>query len=298
MLGRARRLTDGQRLLWNGPASGASLMPGSSPGSSPDTSTGSSPGSSLCYYRSLPSTNGLLRSMAADGVSPGTVVIAGEQTAGRGRHGRSWFSPPGGGRYCSLLLESGIAPERLGWITLAAALALVRSARPLGARLQIKWPNDLECNGRKVAGVLAEMVSQQGVVSGIVLGTGVNIDWSRCDVPKEVRERGGTLSDCADDVVDGDRFIADYLWEVRHLAAEIETPRNDENGEGSPPAFASEVMAHMGYLGERISVRTAGRKISGICTGLTSEGFLELDGGRSVVVGELITHEENGGDGC
>lgn len=142
------------------------------------------------------------------------------------------------------------------------------------------------------------MVSQQGVVSGIVLGTGVNIDWSECDVPKEVRERGGTLSDCIDDVVDGDRFIADYLWEVWHLAAEIETLRNDADGEGSPPAFASEVMAHMGYLGERISVRTAGRKISGICTGLTSEGFLELDGGRSVVVGELIAHEENGGDGC
>jgi len=145
------------------------------------------------------------------------------------------------------------------------------------------------------------MISQEGVTDGIVLGTGVNIDWSGFEVPDDIRERGGTLSECAGDIVDGDRFIADYLWEVRHLVAEFEIPSEQEtavpvnaaNEVGSPPAFASEVMAHMGYLGETVTIRLAGEEISGICTGLTSEGFLELDGGRRVVAGELITHTDS-----
>ncbi len=284
LLERARGQNDGQPLQWAGDLPGILQKSGAV----------------LHYHQSLPSTNERLRSLAAGGASPGTVVMAGQQTAGRGRHGRSWFSPPGGGRYCSLLLESGIAPDRAGWITLAAALALVRAARPLGADLQIKWPNDIECNGRKIAGVLAEMISQEGVTDGIVLGTGVNIDWSGFEVPEDIRERGGTLSDCTGDIVDGDRFIAHYLWEVRHLVAELEIPSGSETTAPvnaaseavSPPPFASEVMAYMGYLGETVTIRAAGDEISGICTGLTSEGFLELDGGRRVVAGELITHTE------
>ncbi|MFC1540233.1 biotin--[acetyl-CoA-carboxylase] ligase, partial [Gemmatimonadota bacterium] len=194
-----------------GEASGNATGEAISAGSKIDTGGLSLPGSILHFLKSTPSTNVILRSIAERGGAPGTIVLADEQTAGRGRHGRSWFSPPGGGRYCSILLEPGIAPDRVGWITLAAALALVRSARPLGAALTIKWPNDLECEGRKVAGVLAEMVSRQEVIGGIILGTGVNVDWSGCEVPDEVRERGGTLSECAGREVDGNRFMADYL---------------------------------------------------------------------------------------
>ncbi|MFC1627605.1 biotin--[acetyl-CoA-carboxylase] ligase [Gemmatimonadota bacterium] len=284
LLERAREQGDGRPLLWAGDLSGITQMPGAA----------------LHYHQSLPSTNELLRSLVAGGATPGTVVMAGQQTAGRGRHGRSWYSPPGGGRYCSLLLEPGIIPERAGWITLAAALALVRAGKTFGADLQIKWPNDIECGGRKIAGVLAEMISQEAVTDGIVLGIGVNIDWSGCDVPDDVLQRGGTLRDCTGDFVDGDRFIAHYLWEARHIVAELEkpsdpdvpAPTNAGSESGLPPAFSSEVMAHMGYLGETVTIRLAGDEIRGICTGLTSEGFLELDGGRRVVAGELITHTE------
>jgi len=254
------------------------------------------PVSTLCFLRSTPSTNAILRGMAEEGAVPGTIILADEQTAGRGRHGRSWFSPSGGGRYCSLLLEPGIAPDRTGWITLAAALALVRSARPLGATLTIKWPNDVECEGRKIAGVLAEMASRREVIGGIILGTGVNIDWTDCEVPAGVRERGGTLSECVGRAVDGDRFMADYLWEIRRLVGEIEGPEGEPGaGRGGGehddrrPGFASEIMAHMAYLGERVTIRAAEGEVSGICTGLTGEGFLELDGGRTIVTGELIT---------
>ncbi len=306
MLERSRKTTGGMAEGTAGRVDGEAAPAGLEINSGKAAPAGLSlPGSTFHYLRSTPSTNVTLRGIAEQGGSPGTIVLADEQTAGRGRHGRSWFSPPGGGRYCSLLLEPGIAPDRVGWITLAAALALVRSARLLGATLTIKWPNDLECDGRKVAGVLAEMASRKDVIGGIILGTGVNVDWSGCEVPTEVRERGGTLSECAGREVDGDRFMADYLWEIRHLVGEIgrigevgkigETGAATGEGNGTreredrPPGFASEVMAHMAYLGETVSVRTAGGEISGICTGLTGEGFLELDGGRRIVTGELIT---------
>lgn len=256
------------------------------------------PGSRLHYHRSVTSTNDLLRREASGGAGAGTVVIADEQVAGRGRHGRTWFSPPGGGRYCSMLLSPGGGHDRAGWVTLAAALALVRSARTPGVGLRIKWPNDLVWEGRKIAGVLAEMTSREERVEEIVLGTGINLDWSGCEVPTGVRERGGTLSECAGRKVDGDRFIADYLWEVWHLIGRIgarggESGARPESGDSPDPAgrpdFASEVLAHLDHLGEEVSVRTAGGETSGICTGLTREGYLELDGGRRIVSGELIT---------
>jgi BirA family biotin operon repressor/biotin-[acetyl-CoA-carboxylase] ligase len=244
------------------------------------------PAQVLIYHRTVTSTNELLRTAAREGAGAGTVILADAQTAGRGRHGRTWFSPAGGGRYCSLLIGPGIAPDRTGWITLAAALALVRAARPLGIAPGIKWPNDIECGGRKVAGILAETTSQEETVGGIVLGVGINVDWSGCEVPPEVDERGTTLSGCAGRPVDGDRFIADYLWEVWPLVSHLV----EASGEPDvPPRFMSEVMAHLQHLGEPVTVRAAGGEVSGICTGLTAEGYLTLDGGRRVVAGELVT---------
>ncbi len=251
--------------------------------------SGTVPGGCTYFYRRVPSTNDRLRELLVQGAVPGTLVVAEEQSAGRGRHGRQWYSPPGGGLYASLFLQPAVPVDRIGWIPLAAALALVRVAKQAGVSLDIKWPNDVECDGKKVAGILAETVSEGDRVHGVILGTGINVDWELDRVPEEIRNRGTALSLCASVPVDRDRLLADYLWEFWAVVDELE----GERGEGLP-AVASEVMSRMVHLGEQVLVRAGEDEISGICTGLTREGYLQLDGGRSVVAGELITRIGNG----
>lgn len=246
-------------------------------------------GGNLYFYGRLPSTNNRLRDLLAEGVGSGCVVVAREQTAGKGRHGRRWYSPQGGGLYVSLLLQPVLASELMGWVTLAAALALVRISKPLGASLKIKWPNDLECEGRKVAGILAEVFTEGEEIKDVVLGTGVNINWGKEEVPADISDQATTLSLCTGSEVDIDLLLASYLWEVWNLVEEM-----CEAGNRIPPAFASEVMAQMECLGDQVSVRTEQGKINGICTGLTLEGHLQLNGGRSVVTGELVTFTGKG----
>lgn len=241
------------------------------------------------FYRSISSTNDRLRELAARGVPQGTIVVTEEQTAGRGRHGRGWYSPPGAGLYSSLLLWPTIGVDRVGWITLAAALALVRVAKEEGIGLRIKWPNDVEYDGKKVAGILAETVLEGDRVEEVVLGTGINVSWEVDKVPEEIRMRGTALSLCAPVTPDRDRFLASYLWELWGIVGELES----EKGNGAP-AVASEMMAHLTYLGEHVRIETSEGEQSGICTGLTEEGYLQLDGGLRVVSGELIINVENG----
>lgn len=240
-------------------------------------------GGSLHYYRSLSSTNVRLKELSEEGAAAGSVVVAEEQTAGKGRHGRWWYSPPGGGLYASILLRPRVPSERAGWITLSAALAMVRVAKRFGAVLEIKWPNDVEHEGRKVAGVLVEVSSESGQVRDVILGTGVNVAWDWRSVPEEIAARGTTLNLSAATDVNRDVLLAEYVWEVHGLINGLEA-----GGEGGSPQFASEVMARMGHLGENVRVRSGDRVFSGICTGLSEEGFLQLDSGRELVAGELI----------
>jgi BirA family biotin operon repressor/biotin-[acetyl-CoA-carboxylase] ligase len=122
------------------------------------------------------------------------VVIANEQRLGRGRRGRRWFSPPGGGLYLSLLLgrdDLGEQPTR--W-TLAAALAACRACRGLSGReVGIKWPNDLVLGSLKVGGILAEMRSSASAAVDLVLGIGLNVARPAGGYPRELAQSATSL---------------------------------------------------------------------------------------------------------
>lgn len=240
-------------------------------------------GADLRYYDTIASTNDRVRELTEFGSDSGTIVLAEEQSTGRGRHGRFWHSPPGGGLYFSTLLRPAIPAEYLGWIPLAGALALVRAARPLGSPLAIKWPNDVECRGRKIAGFLAEAVHEGERLQGVVLGVGINVMWKPEDLPEEIRERATALSLCTSEPVDRDRLLAAFLWEFDALFADLEREDWEE-----APAISSEIMAHMSHVGEHVSVKVGENIREGICTGLTAAGYLQLDGGEGVASGELI----------
>jgi BirA family biotin operon repressor/biotin-[acetyl-CoA-carboxylase] ligase len=139
-------------------------------------------GTPRVHHRRTDSTNARARELAAAGAPHGTLVTASEQTAGRGRQGRTWSAPPG-----RALLMSIVLREWPRLLPLAAALAVAEVA---GEGTMIKWPNDVLLDGRKVAGILAEGRSQEG---WMVLGIGLNVALRPDDFPPEVRETAATL---------------------------------------------------------------------------------------------------------
>ncbi len=140
------------------------------------------------------STNDDLRRLAAQGAPEGTVVVAERQTAGRGRLGREWHSPPGAGLYLSILLRPREPIEELGRYAVTAAVALCEACRALaGDRVQIKWPNDVLGEGRKLAGILSELRTGGALGAEMVVGIGVNVNGLAEDFPEEIRSTATSL---------------------------------------------------------------------------------------------------------
>lgn len=128
------------------------------------------------FYDAVDSTN--LRAMqeAESGAPEGTLVVADMQTAGRGRRGRSWQSPAGTNVYFTLILRPDYKPDKTSMVTLVMALAVAEGIEAAcGLQTQIKWPNDIVINGRKVCGILTEMRAERDSVQHVVVGAGVNV---------------------------------------------------------------------------------------------------------------------------
>lgn len=133
-------------------------------------------GQPVCVYESIDSTNAECTRLKQAGAKHGTVAMAMTQTAGRGRRGRSWDSPAGENLYFSLLLTPDIALDKAPMLTLIMAVATARGIGALtGHGAEIKWPNDLVLDGKKVCGILTEMRMEQNRIDYVVIGVGVNV---------------------------------------------------------------------------------------------------------------------------
>jgi len=169
--------------------------PGLSPASITPYLSEASRGAAIHIYPVLESTNNTAKEMAEGGCPHGTCVIADRQTAGRGRHGRDFYSPPGSGLYFSIVLY----PEQLGLdvvtsVTAAAAVIVCRAIEAVGGKkAQIKWVNDVLMDGKKVCGILVEAgpAQENGVVQWMVVGIGVNI--TTRDFPQELQATAGAV---------------------------------------------------------------------------------------------------------
>lgn len=148
------------------------------------------------WFDCIGSTNDEAKRLASGGAPHGTIVIAGHQTGGRGRMGRSFHSPAGLGIYLSVILRPDCAPGDLMHLTCAAAAAMcdaVESAA--GFRPGIKWTNDLVCGKRKLGGILTELsLGASGTVNYAVVGIGINCRHTEDDFPPELRDMAGSLS--------------------------------------------------------------------------------------------------------
>lgn len=176
-------------------------------------------------YDTLPSTNTALKALASQGAPAGTVIIADTQTAGRGRMGRSFSSPPGTGLYMSVLLRPDLSAEDMLLITPAAAVAAAEAIEAVSAgRAGIKWVNDIWIDGLKVCGILSEAAFKRDGISPeyAILGIGINVYEPEGGFPEELAGIAGSLFGNAGQIPDiRNRLTAEILIRTGKYCTDI-----------------------------------------------------------------------------
>jgi len=149
-------------------------------------------GQTIIHHFRTDSTNSVALNLAQKGAKHGTVVVAEEQTAGRGRLGRKWYSEKSSGIYMSVILRPPFSPTAAPILTLMAGVATQQTlSAATGLSVDIRWPNDLLVNGKKVAGILTEMNAELGWLHSVVLGIGINVNHSA--MPAELKPTATSL---------------------------------------------------------------------------------------------------------
>ena len=150
-------------------------------------------GQHLVFLEEVDSTNNEAKRLAEQGALAGTLVVAELQNAGKGRRGRNWASPKGSGVWMSLLLRPDFGPECASMLTLVAALAAEEGIREVtGLDCDIKWPNDIVIQGRKLVGILTEMSTDVDSIQHVVVGIGINANTA--EFPEDIRDTATSLA--------------------------------------------------------------------------------------------------------
>jgi len=148
----------------------------------------------IVYFQETDSTNHRAKSLADRGAPEGTVVIAESQSEGRGRRGRTWFSPAGEGIYVSVILRPALSPNEASRLTLLAAVAAAETLLHLTSlNVRIKWPNDIMVRGKKLAGILTQVSTEMDAVDYIVVGLGINVNTPLKDFPDDLRSSATSI---------------------------------------------------------------------------------------------------------
>ena len=149
-------------------------------------------GRAICYEESVTSSNEVLKKLADKNAADGTVCVAEEQTGGKGRLARGWFSPKGKGLWFSLLLKPSFLPQEAPKMTLLSAVAVVRAIREVcQVEARIKWPNDVVMSRRKICGILTEMGLNGAKIREVVIGVGINVNLK--EIPSELQDKATSL---------------------------------------------------------------------------------------------------------
>jgi BirA family biotin operon repressor/biotin-[acetyl-CoA-carboxylase] ligase len=244
-------------------------------------------------HETLSSTNDRAELLAREGAPHGSCVVARAQTAGRGRRGHSWSSPPGAGLYASFVVRPSLAPRSAPLMTLASALAARDALSFFGAPAAIKWPNDLLATGpapaavcgRKLCGILLELSSDAARIAHAIIGVGVNL--REVERPPEIALSATSL----EAVCPGAALPADFTPGrlLARLAAQLEARLSELESAGPAPIVAAFSAAAFG-LASSATVEDGDRTTAGILRGIADDGALLLDtatGPARLYTGEL-----------
>jgi BirA family biotin operon repressor/biotin-[acetyl-CoA-carboxylase] ligase len=226
---------------------------------------------------SVDSTNEEAARRLGAGEAAPFLVVASAQTQGRGRRGRVWESGDAGNLYMSFAVMPLFAPEKVQGVTLAIGLRLcVRLAERYHLPLQIKWPNDLMCGGRKIAGILAEARMDSDQVREIVFGLGLKVNSRLEDFPAELRSKAGSLAHASGTVLEINETAALCAATVFETFERFLT-----DGAGSD--FRALWEQHDFLAGKKVVASGGGREVSGAVLGLDATGALLVRDGAGVV---------------
>ncbi|MCW1966754.1 MAG: biotin--[acetyl-CoA-carboxylase] ligase [Anaerolineae bacterium] len=223
-------------------------------------------------FDSVASTMPLSHEFAMQGEQEGLVVIADEQTAGRGRAGHTWFSPPAQSLYLSILLRPALPAAQLNWLTMIGALAIIDTVQslvsqhvPRPPQPSIKWFNDVNLNGRKVSGVLVETAWLGDAIDYAVIGIGLNVNTQFADAPADVQARATSLATEFGRAFDREVVLAQLL---QHFAARY-TRLTQPNGD---PIHD---YAHwLDTIGRPVKITLANGDLHGIAERIDLDGAL------------------------
>lgn len=239
----------------------------------------------IILLRETGSTNTAARDLAFRGYPEGTVVLAEGQEAGKGRKGRTWFSPAGKGIYLSLLLRPPMSPGELPRIAVLAAVAAAESLAEFSTiPLSIKWPNDLILGDRKVGGILLESQTELDLVDFVIVGMGINVAVNEHDFPPELRGRATSFLLSTGKSPSRASLIRAFLsrFDLHY--------RKVLSGDFS--SVRDRWTALSGLPGKRIAAGGPGPPVRGVALGLDDSGILVLrqDSGATIRVfsGDLV----------
>jgi BirA family biotin operon repressor/biotin-[acetyl-CoA-carboxylase] ligase len=233
----------------------------------------------LQRFGTIDSTNRWVLDEARRGAAAGLVAIADHQTEGRGRRGRTWVAPPGSSLLVSVLLRPDVAVERVHVLTMAAALALRDAVQQVaGLHAEIKWPNDLVIDDRKLAGLLAEAdLSSRGEVRAVVVGVGCNVEWN--DVPANLASIATACNLEAGRPIERAEVLDAFLDRLAERLVDLD-------------AVAADYRRDLSTLGRRVRVDLGDREIEGTASDVDAVGRLVVtpDEGASevIAVGDVV----------
>jgi len=237
----------------------------------------------IVWYAEVDSTQRVARELARDGAEEGTCVIAEAQTAGRGRLGRTWHSPAGLNLYTSIVLRPRAEPTVVPQLALVAGIAVAAAIRAeTSLPAQLKWPNDVLIDGRKVAGILTEMEAEVERVRFVIAGIGVNVNAPARAFPPELRASATSLAIASGHRVDRAAVTARLLAELEERVARFAT--------GGFAALRAEWEALSCLTGRTVTVTAADGQTTGTVRGIDDDGALRLatpSGEARVVAGEV-----------
>ena len=223
----------------------------------------------LHHFYKIGSTNTAAMSAAAEGAPEGSVFLAEEQTAGRGRGAHSWESARSAGIYCSVILRPALAPSDVLVLALAAGLTVGAAIEEVnqGVRADLKWPNDVLIGNKKVCGILTEMNAEATRVRHVVVGIGINVN--QTDFPKELQTEATSL-----------RLATGSEWSRVELAAALLKSLDREyrlllERKDARQSILRRFAEKSSWIrGKRVRIQENGTTIEGITEGLDDRGFL------------------------
>jgi BirA family transcriptional regulator, biotin operon repressor / biotin---[acetyl-CoA-carboxylase] ligase len=233
-------------------------------------------GKRVIHFFRTDSTNRVALELGHAGEPEGAVVVAEEQTAGRGRAGRSWVSERGTGIYLTLLLRPRIAPVQAPLLTMMAGISARAAVQAVtGLSVDLKWPNDLLIGGKKVGGILTEMHAEPTAVKFVIVGIGVNVNQETfpaeiCGVATSLRVAGGKRQSRVEILL---RLLREF---------EADYSRFVLQGSAAVVDKFSEISSYA--RGKRVRVTTGTEIYTGVTAGLTPEGLLRVERGDGAIL--------------